>query len=287
MKQDFASLRAEGIRQLERLTGPSWTDFNAHDPGITLLEQICYVLTDLDYRIGYGLPDVLARAGEDTYEGLFGPDRVLVSRPVTLPDLRKLVLDVPGVANAWIEQAADASPNLYFQESRDLDGAAESIRLAPNDESRSVPIKGLYRVLIDPAEESGIDSAALIAAVAARLHANRCLCADVASVSVPEMLKVAVHATVEIEPAADAETVYLAMLERIDAYLSPSVRFHTVSERLDSGYSLAEICEGPLLTHGFLDDDELQSMPRRTSLYTSDLLCRLMDVPGVRMVDFL
>ena len=47
---DYAFLRQEGIRHLERLAGPLWTDFNAHDPGITILEQLCYALTDLAYR---------------------------------------------------------------------------------------------------------------------------------------------------------------------------------------------------------------------------------------------
>ena len=56
---DYAFLREEGFRQLERLAGQLWTDFNAHDPGVTILEQVCYALTDLAYRMNYGLPDLL------------------------------------------------------------------------------------------------------------------------------------------------------------------------------------------------------------------------------------
>ena len=44
---DYAFLRQEGIRWLEQLAGDQWTDFNTHDPGITILEQLCYALTDL------------------------------------------------------------------------------------------------------------------------------------------------------------------------------------------------------------------------------------------------
>jgi hypothetical protein len=57
---DYNFLRREGIRHLERLAGPLWTDFNLHDPGITILEQLCYALTDLSYRIAYDLKDLLA-----------------------------------------------------------------------------------------------------------------------------------------------------------------------------------------------------------------------------------
>ena len=57
---DYAFLRREGLRLLERLAGDQWTDFNAHDPGITILEQVCYALTDLAYRINYDIKDLLA-----------------------------------------------------------------------------------------------------------------------------------------------------------------------------------------------------------------------------------
>ncbi|MCI5210374.1 MAG: hypothetical protein D3910_16660, partial [Candidatus Electrothrix sp. ATG2] len=50
---DFHSLRQEGIRHIERIGNKFWTDYNTHDPGITILEQLCYALTDLLYRIDY------------------------------------------------------------------------------------------------------------------------------------------------------------------------------------------------------------------------------------------
>ena len=47
---DFASLRQEALELIPRLAGENWTDYNTHDPGITILEQVCYALTDLAYR---------------------------------------------------------------------------------------------------------------------------------------------------------------------------------------------------------------------------------------------
>src|SRR5262245_37996317 len=98
---DFASLRSRGVELLQRLAGGTWTDHNAHDPGITILEQLCYALTDLGYRAQYDLPDLLAREGEDPYASLYTPAQVLPTSPITLADLRALVIDVPGVKNAW------------------------------------------------------------------------------------------------------------------------------------------------------------------------------------------
>src|SRR5262249_24576430 len=50
---DYARLREEGLALLGRLAGAQWTDFNTHDPGITILEQLCYAITDLGYRTAY------------------------------------------------------------------------------------------------------------------------------------------------------------------------------------------------------------------------------------------
>ena len=48
---EFAALRSRGIAWLQELTGQRWTDYNLHDPGVTLLETMVYGLTDLAYRI--------------------------------------------------------------------------------------------------------------------------------------------------------------------------------------------------------------------------------------------
>ena len=36
---DYATLLRQGMAELERLAGDQWTDFNAHDPGITVLPR--------------------------------------------------------------------------------------------------------------------------------------------------------------------------------------------------------------------------------------------------------
>jgi len=113
---DYAFLRREGIRYLESLIGHAWSDFNAHDPGITILEQLCYAITDLAYRASYEVPDLLASGGEDPYRSLPRASAILPSDPVTLLDLRKLVIDVDGVHNAWIEQVTESARVLQFRD---------------------------------------------------------------------------------------------------------------------------------------------------------------------------
>jgi hypothetical protein len=50
-ERTFASLVAEARSRIPRLA-PGWTDHNAHDPGITLIELLAH-LTETDlYRLG-------------------------------------------------------------------------------------------------------------------------------------------------------------------------------------------------------------------------------------------
>jgi hypothetical protein len=106
---DFELLRAEGITHLENLATELWTDFNAHDPGITLLELLSYAITDLGYR-SRKLPigDLLAGGSEKVF---FQPVEILPGAPVTARDYRKLLIDIDGIKNAWVEK--QTNPALF------------------------------------------------------------------------------------------------------------------------------------------------------------------------------
>jgi hypothetical protein len=58
---DYETLRLEGIRLIQKLSKRVWTDFNPHDPGVTILEQIVYALTDLGYKTNFDITTFLVR----------------------------------------------------------------------------------------------------------------------------------------------------------------------------------------------------------------------------------
>ena len=95
---DFEKLRQEGIDYLGELSGNIWTDHNAHDPGITILEVLCYALLDLGYRTSLPAKDLFAKDPDDTNEenNFFTPAAILGCNPLTITDYRKLLVDVPG-----------------------------------------------------------------------------------------------------------------------------------------------------------------------------------------------
>ena len=248
---DYAQLLRQGMAELERLAGDQWTDFNAHDPGITVLDAVCYALIDLGYRIFHPIPDLLAEAGPDAPSGLLSPAEALTCRAVTPEDLRRVVLDVPGVKNAWIEKVDTASPPLRY----DRGAATLSIDTgqAPPPNTDAVIPAGLWRVLVEKSDLEDVDGTTLRREVARRLHAHRPLCEDFEDIVVLEPMRVAVYASVEIGETENGEAVMLGILEQIDQLISPAVGFLTLDQALAAGMTIDECFEGPALTRGFVD----------------------------------
>src|SRR5215471_14037716 len=106
--QDFYRLRREGIGFIEKMGSQQWTDYNIHDPGITTLEALCYAITDLAYRTGWDIRDILtpevASSGPQPYpnQAFFTARQILTISPTTSADFRRLLIDLPLVRNAWV-----------------------------------------------------------------------------------------------------------------------------------------------------------------------------------------
>jgi hypothetical protein len=281
---DFEALRAEGIRLLERMAGHAWTDFNEHDPGITLLEQICYAITELGYRASHSMPDLLAESG-DPYRSLYTPRAILPTEPVTVLDLRKLVLDVEGVRDAWIDAIDTKSPALVYHEGKkELYLQEKGATPAGDRYVAPVTLAGLFRVLIAPSDVEDVDVGTMRRNVHRSLHAHRPLCTDFTEVKVLEPEKIQVNARIEIAAGSDPQSLLVTLYEKLTSHIAPSFRFRTLGEMIAAGKSIDEIFSGPRLARGFLDAEEIERRGKRTELHTSDVLRELMDVPGVRVV---
>ncbi len=274
---DYAFLREEGIRHLEQMVGHLWTDYNAHDPGITILEQVCYALTDLAHRINYSMPDLLYRADGMSQQDLFSAAEILPSGAVTREDLRKLVIDVPGVKNAWVVPAEGGLNRLYAQDN--------NLTLTDDTGTRDqVDLQGIHRVLFELVDHEQVSADTVRRGVIRRLHANRNLCEDFAEAVPLSPQLITVNARVEIEAVDDIEGLLADIYLRLAEHISPSIHFSTLRERLATGTSVDKIFDGPLLKHGFIDSAPLRRAQRRTVLRTSDMIREIMSVPGVKAV---
>ena len=158
--QDYYFLRQKGLEYVQALSGQLWTDHNLHDPGITMLEILCYALTDLGYRTGFDIKDLLASATgamePPEISGLFPAHEVLTTAPLTILDYRKLLVKVEGVRNAWLDPMTDPTQIGNYRESEIpvyADCLASKLSYeqlnAAGKENPRVRLSGLYKVLLE------------------------------------------------------------------------------------------------------------------------------------------
>lgn len=268
---DFERLRAEGIKHLENLATEIWTDFNAHDPGITLLEVLCYALTDLGYRSRL-LPIQDLIAGDGSTRQWFEPAEVLCMSPVTANDLRKILIDLDGVKNAWVERAR---PEDYALKTK-------SGTVKPS----SLDYNGLYRIKIeldddlDPRSEKTRQR--ITRRVLNRLNADRGLCQDFTSPLFVQNWHYCLCLDLEVDPNMNEQQVAANVLHRIQEFIVPTVRFYNFKEMRQKGLPSDGIFNGPLLKNGFIHDDELNAAEKLPLfIYRSDLQRIAAETPGV------
>lgn len=294
---DFQALRREGLKHIGELSGKIWTDHNTHDPGITILEELCYALIDLGYRTTLPIQDLLAQPRDGSltpteddspcHENFFTPLEILSCNPTTILDFRKLLLDIDGVRNAWLEPAeGDAPVNLC------LSDHLENLELQywPADESETRPnpitLNGLYSILIQ--KETSADEAKVIESVVEILSAHRNLCEDFIAIRILKPIEVGICADVDLEETADVATVYETIIRVVRGYISPEIIYYTLKELLDKGRAIEEIFAGrPKLgsrSAGFVDTEELEALLFRDELQGSDLYAAILAVKGVLAV---
>ena len=115
--EDYVALRKRGIELIEKLGSELWTDYNIHDPGITLLELLCYAETEVGYKLGFSIRDLLEPHPVENYEPdlqcLFSAREIMTISPFTENDYRKLLIDLPDIRNAWLSCTCGCHPDIY------------------------------------------------------------------------------------------------------------------------------------------------------------------------------
>jgi hypothetical protein len=438
---NYEFLRRKGMEYIEKLGSKLWTDYNIHDPGITVLEALAYALTDLGMRTSLDIKDLLALENPETpdSDGQFPSDKrqafytarnILTVNPLTKNDFRKLLINIDGVKNGWLNCKICPCNDIY------LYANCKKSKLQYETTPQQVIVKGLYDVLLEFEEEeksgnlssgkikykfsfqngiqlanatiemrlpswakleeektkyenfraekseitgievnyisastsdnkdipdspeqvlnnalrkpvfAGVDvtfkpdkdnpetetltfefipinvwfrniserralvldnlkaaisdltSAGIfpkylekikradevVAETIQVLHHHRNLAEDYCSVKAIEVEDIAICADMEVDPSADIEAVLGEAYYLIDQYMSPDIKFYSLQELLDAKKPVDEIFEGPALNNGFIDNDELEDASLRETLYASDVINLIMEIPGVKSI---
>jgi len=160
--QDYAALRTSGLAYIQELGSAIWTDYNEHDPGITILEALCFALTELGYRTSMPMADLLAGTdgtiSQDAYT-LFSAKKILTQSPLNTDDYRKLLIDIIGVSNAWLfhhshykDNTNTVLPTGEVPIWADCENDILTTKQPPG-KPHPVYLRGLYKVFLDLDED--------------------------------------------------------------------------------------------------------------------------------------
>ncbi|MCB0374884.1 MAG: hypothetical protein KDD04_03100, partial [Sinomicrobium sp.] len=254
---DYYALRKEGIALIEKYSGHIWTDFNVHDPGVTILEALCYVLTELGYKIDFPLEDILYSAPDKTGFSLkenafYTAPEILPCQPVTITDFRKLLIDRIEVVNdAWV----------FFSDGEERE-------------------RDLLEVWLLPDEDSTVSAEEVIKEAHQVLAAHRNLCEDMAGIHILPREECQLEATIFIDNKIDPEKTAARLLFALEKnLLNPALTRYSVTEMLEKNIPPETIFDGPEMYHGYSSNDSLSSFPKQLDLLK--VMNTILDVEGV------
>jgi hypothetical protein len=264
---DFEFLVGLAMDLVQRHTGHTWTDYNLHDPGITILEQVCFAITDLAYKTNFAIEDILADPNgtiDRAQHSFFDKDQILTCNPITINDFRKVLLDeIKEIDNVMVVPVTSTHASSY--------------------------IKGLYKIFVranntiakrfyqQPELKSQLEEK-----VAGCYLSKRNLGEDLIDVTILEPQKIDLYSDIIIRYSNSPEEILVNIYNKLESILNPKISFYTEKELLDSGMTVEDIYAGPMLKNGFLPDSELK--PIESEIDPIELINAIMQVEGVVFV---
>ena len=267
---DFLQLKAAGIAQIKSQTDQIWTNFNDSDPGVTMLEQLCYALTELGYCAQMPIEDVLTQNnGAIPYaKQFFVPQDILSTNPVTIDDFRKFIHD-------------------SFTQVRAIYLTPQTCTVK-NDGSNinAQPIKvGRYLVYVGFDETvSLVDQGSIRNGIDYLLQQHRNLGEFFYPAKLLSSQRVTISGRVQLSPTVRASNVYAQITQALSQIAAPTPVRSGYTELINSGLAADQVINGPKMHQGWISGAD--ALPAKlTSISTNQIAALLSAIDGVVAVE--
>ncbi|MEN2399214.1 hypothetical protein GKZ90_0005465 [Flavobacterium sp. MC2016-06] len=251
--QDFSFLKAETIDYIQKHIGSEWTNFNPSDPGMTILDQFCFALTELGYCTDFSIPDILTdyNGNIEIKDQFYLPYEILTTAPYTIDDYKKYIVD--GVENVYNVVILSYNNNVF-------------------------PFNKVYQVYlyVNPAitDTAGICKAAFYV-----LNKSRNLGEIFNEPIALSPVNCWIGGKLEIQKDADQYTILLNVQTKIQTYIFSILEQAGYDTLKLAGYTAAEIYDGPYLENGWILTDSL--VDKKDNIRSIDLVPIIESVSGV------
>lgn len=235
---DFANLRKEAIALSQSLSGKIWTDYNLHDPGVTILEQLCFGITELAYQAGISTANYLSdQHGVIDFNqyALFKPHEIFPNRAVTPQDYCKLLIDaVPEIDEIHLQHAhtpgqPEGLYNIWIK-------LLEPIIGQPfNTEQRQKIVQEVRRLFLQ----------------------NRNLGEDINQVDIETTEPCFLKGIIETTGRRQHAEIYADIFFQCARKISSNARIERYEDAFAQSRNLELLFTGPLTQHGYINEQEL------------------------------
>ncbi|MGM9512978.1 hypothetical protein ACS5PK_01865 [Roseateles sp. DB2] len=257
----FDALRALGVDWAQQASGELWTDYNLHDPGVSLLEALCYAITEDVFAARQSVPTLLGLRPQDddaAWErfGLSRRDRQEPCRPLSERDWQ-----------LWLRQQLPQARQLQIRAQQDQAGR----------------FQGLWTLRLQERGEADQEQSGLLQQALKAFWGRRNLAEDLAHPPQALQARWVSLRGLRIAITGERELPELLgeVLQRCDDGISSRIPDSPEQDLLPLG---GEFSDGPLgrTAHA----EELQWLEsRHPVLHPADLARQLGGVPGLASVE--
>jgi hypothetical protein len=265
LELDFKSLKAEGLAYIQKHSSTEWSNLNPSDPGVTILEQLCYAFTELGYCGNFSMQDILTQKNGDlTVDNQFYlPQNILTTSPVTIEDYTKFIIDqIPSVKNVIIKPipVSFSFMNGLYQTYILLDSKYNNPIVTDSSETSEDREKEVFYLLNS-----------------CRNLGELFLIPQILS---PKTYKIS--GNLKLESGYDLNTILPEMIQTISNYIFPDVTQTGYDKLKVAGEMTNEIFNGPTLKNGWISSESIQ--PKKDTIQPFEITKLIQGIEGVQSI---
>jgi hypothetical protein len=262
LHKDYTALLNLAYERIAAYSGELWTNYNDSDPGITILQNLCYALTELGSKADTPIADILSSQGDRiNYEDHFHtPLEILPINPVTKKDFCKTILnEITEIKQVYLSVNGTFLNGLVIRPYLEL--KPESISPGkPDQELEKAISKRVNQLLVQRSNLGQLfDTSKILSSV------RLCFQGEIA-----------------LEKNVTVEKVMAGIIFAINNLLSPYPVYKNYNQLAEQGRALPQLLEGPYLSGGYIEDDNIHS--KRTSITLQEISATMLSLQGIERI---
>ncbi|WP_417237171.1 MULTISPECIES: hypothetical protein [Flavobacteriaceae] len=274
---NFDELKELGLAYIQKNNDSTWTNLNPSDPGVTILDQLCFAFTELGYCNNFLIKDILTnKRGKLIVKNQFYlPEDILTTSPITINDFRKYLVDkVKEVVNLQIT-AVKSQTNVYRVEvliNRRIDKKKLIETVTINNEEKEVTVKSQEEIILENTF----------------FVLNSCRNLGELFLYPTSLVakKHRVYGQLEIESGYDINTVLIEIETAINNYVFPKLIQAGYNE-LKEEETTNTIFNGPKLANGWIAESNMVSKKNKIQAYElTEVIQSIKGVLSISNVSF-